>query len=211
MIHAYALSMGVVVQLANNGDDCVVFMEQSDLALFSSGLDAWFTRMGFTMQVEAPCFNFEEIEFCQTHPVWVGPSYDDYIMVRHPKWGIAKDTMTVHDYRQPSMFRGWLYAVGTGGMAMTGQIPVFQEFYRTYLRAGCFRKTAESGQSWGVRQLSKDMVRSYGVVQARTRASFYWAFGVTPDEQLVLEDFYGSVDIGAVGVSAVSYQVPMPL
>lgn len=211
MIHAYAAHIGVRIQLANNGDDCVVFMEASDLVKFSSGIDAWFTAMGFTMTVEQPCYTFEEIEFCQTHPVWVGPDAFDYIMVRHPKWGIAKDTMCVHNYLQPNLFRGWLHAVGTGGMAMAGQIPVFQDFYLAYLRAGKYKSTVESGQSWGVRQLSKDMVREYGDIHPHTRASFYWAFGVTPDEQLILEEFYRNVKIETEEVSTLEYQPDMPL
>jgi len=193
MFQAYAESLGIRVELANNGDDCVLFMEQCDYHRFRAGIPAWFRAMGFNMVLEEPCYTFEEVEFCQTHPVWVGPSPRDYLMVRHPKWAIAKDTMSVHAWQSESMYRGWLYAVGTGGMAMTGGIPVFQDFYRTYLRHGKFRATASDSQSWGVRQLSKNMTRQYGDVHPKTRASFYWAFGVTPSEQLVLEDFYRGV------------------
>lgn len=193
MFHAYAESLGIRVELANNGDDCVLFMEQCDYHRFRAGIPAWFRAMGFNMVLEEPCYTFEEVEFCQTHPVWVGPSPRDYLMVRHPKWAIAKDTMSVHAWQSESMYRGWLYAVGIGGMAMTGGIPVFQDFYRTYLRHGKFRATASDSQSWGVRQLSKNMTRQYGDVHPKTRASFYWAFGVTPSEQLVLEDFYRGV------------------
>jgi len=211
MLYAYAASRRVEIRLANNGDDCVVFMESRDLTKFMNGLGGWFRAMGFTMAVEDPCYQFEEIEFCQTHPVWVGPEPSSWITVRHPKWGIAKDTMCIHNYWEPAMFRGWLHAVGTGGMAMTGQIPVFQEFYQTYLRYGKFRSTVESGQSWGVRQLSKGMVRQYGPISPLVRASFYWAFGVTPDEQVVLEDFYRSVVLGDGLLREVSYQRAMPL
>lgn len=94
---------------------------------------------------------------------------------------------------------------------MTGQLPVFQDFYRTYLRGGK-KHTAVSGlDSWGNNCLAKGMVRSYGEVSAHTRASFYWAFGVTPDEQVVLEEFYRGVDLGDICCSEMSYQVPMPL
>lgn len=215
MIYVYARHVGVRVQLANNGDDCVVFLEIGDLARFSDGLDGWFTAMGFTMAVEAPCRTFEALEFCQTHPVYVGPGAQDYLMVRHPKWGIAKDTMCVHAWDTPAIFQGWLHAVGTGGLAMTGGIPIFQDFYQAYLRGGKEHRavtlgSARSGE-WSVRQLSKGMARQYSPVLPETRASFYWAFGVTPDEQLVIEEFYRSVDIGTTLLPEVEYQVPMPL
>jgi len=212
MVRAYAESCGVRLHLANNGDDCVVFMEQRDLGKFNAGLDSWFRAMGFNMAVEPPCYDFEAIEFCQTHPVWVGPDHDDYIMVRHPKWAISKDTMCIKSIDSEKMFLGWLHAVGTGGMAGAGQIPVFQEFYRTYIMSGKFYAKAEDSQSWGVRALAKGMTRVYGPISALTRASFYWAFGVTPDEQLCLEEFYGSVALDSVfRQGPVEYQIPMPL
>lgn len=210
MIHAYAMERGVRIQLANNGDDCVVIMESRDLARFSENLDEWFTDMGFSMQVEPPCYVFEEIEFCQTHPVYVGPQPDDYLMVRHPKWALAKDTVCVHGWQSLGMFKGWLHAVGTGGLAMTGGVPIFQDFYQTYLKFGEFRKTASDLQSWGVRQLAKGMRRGYTPVEPATRASFWRAFGVNPSEQCVLEDFYRKVVIGDSFVDF-TFQPTMPL
>jgi len=212
MFHAYASHVGVDVELANNGDDCVIIMESRDLGRFSCGMSDWFLAMGFDMVIEKPCYVFEEIEFCQTHPVWVGPDHDSYIMVRHPKWAIAKDTVSVHGWQSEPLYLGWLHAVGTGGMAATGGVPIFQDFYATYLRYGRYHAAAGDGQSWGVRQHSKGMVRQYGDVLPRTRASFYWAFGVTPSEQLILEEFYRSVSLDLpLRSGRVDFQRPMPL
>lgn len=211
MIMAYSESCGVKLQLANNGDDCVVFMEQCDLARFSSGLDSWFLAMGFNMVVEQPCYTFEEIEFCQTHPVYVGPNWDDYIMVRHPKWGIAKDTCCIHNFDTEKMFRGWMSAVGVGGMAMTGGVPIFQDFYHYMISNGKYWDKAGDGQSWGVRKLGEGLTRSYGEISPATRASFYWAFGVTPDEQLCIERYYRSLKFKYVVGRQLEFQTPMPI
>lgn len=211
MIKQYSLARGVRTLLANNGDDCVVFMEASDLARFSFELDEWFRALGFNMTVEPPCYNFEEIEFCQTHPVFVGPNHDSYLMTRHPKWAIAKDTMSVHDFQNKKQYLAWLDAVGTGGLATTGGVPVFQDFYATYCKYGVRGESHYHAQSWGVRSLQKGMVRTYGDILPETRASFYWAFGVLPDEQIVLEDFYRQVRLDAVRREEVSFQPAMPL
>jgi len=210
MIHAYAASIGVRIQLANNGDDCVIFMEQEDLERFLLGFEDWFHRMGFTMVVEPPCYIFEEIEFCQTHPIFVGPNFDDYIMVRNPRTALAKDTMCVSGWQSGPAFSGWVHAVGTGGLSMTGQVPVFQEFYKSYVASGNERKSASDLQSWGVRQLAKGMKRSYGPILPATRASFYWAFGITPCEQLVMEEFYRGMRVGNELVKELAYQTPLP-
>ncbi len=214
MIKQYSLDRGVRTLLANNGDDCVVFMEADDLARFSEGLDEWFRAMGFNMTVEPPCYTFEEIEFCQTHPVYVGPEPNSYLMVRHPKWALAKDTMSVHEFQNSKQYLGWLDAVGTGGLAMAGRIPILQNFYRTYQKYGQKGQVGNNAlhvQSWGVRQLGLGMKRDFGPVSPETRASFYWAFGVTPDEQLLMEDFYDGVRLDTTWRSHVAFQPSLPL
>lgn len=212
MIHSYGLARNVNLQLANNGDDCVVIMDKTDLPKFQLDLDDWFLSMGFNMAVEEPCYTFEEIEFCQTHPVWVGPHHDSYIMVRHPVKAIAKDTACLHPWQTRDVFAGWMHAVGTGGMSMTGQIPIFQDFYKSFIAAGTFRMKTSDPQGWGVKMLGRGLSRSYGKIDALTRASFYWAFGVTPDEQICAENYYGAMDLSTtLSEGVVDFQAPLPL
>lgn len=212
MIHAYGLARGVNLQLANNGDDCVVIMEKDDLPKFQKNLDEWFLSMGFNMAVEEPCYTFEEIEFCQTHPIWVGPKFDDYLMTRHPVKAIAKDTACTHPWQTEKVFAGWMHAVGTGGMAMAGQIPIFQDFYKSFIAAGTYRMKTADPQGWGVKMLGLGLSRSYGVIDPLTRASFYWAFGITPDEQICAEEFYGSMKLStSLSTGEVTFQEPLPL
>lgn len=191
MIHAYGMHKGIRIHLANNGDDCVVFMEKRDLPVFSDGLYGWFEEMGFSMAIEAPAYQLEHIEFCQTRPVFDGSRW---LMVRNPVTGIAKDSVMLHPWSGDNFFRGWLDSVGTGGLALTGGLPVFQSFYSSFIRAGLKRKVPEDMLSWSVRQSLKTVVpRAKVDVHPACRASFYWAFGITPDEQLCLEKYYDSL------------------
>ncbi len=209
MIWQYSKVRGVKTRLANNGDDCVVFMEASDLAKFSAGLDEWFRALGFNMTVEEPCHIFEQIEFCQTHPVFVGPKADDYLMIRHPKWAIAKDTMSTHGWQSTRQFLGWMDAVGQGGLAMNGGIPVFQAFYSLLVRSGKPGGFEGASQSWGVKRLQLGMNRESMPILEDTRASFYFAFGITPDAQRVMEAFYEDMEIGTKA-GTLEFQPPMP-
>lgn len=190
MIKAFLLSKQIRGLLANNGDDCVVIVERKDLAKFEEGLDAWFLAMGFSMAVEDPVYTFEQIEFCQTSPVFVGPSGNDYLMVRNPRTATAKDVVCLHNYTTEREVRGWLHAVGTGGLAMCGGIPVMQEFYKALLRAGVSDTRITSGHSWGVRKLIGKLDRGERVITPESRASFWSAFAITPDEQVELEQYY---------------------
>lgn len=195
MIHAYLKHKGVEGQLANNGDDCVVFMERRDLDRFSDGLDQWFTDMGFTMAVEPAVDEFDMVEFCQTKPIFDGVSW---VMCRNPHTAIPKDSVMLKSWDSPGLFQGWLDAVGTGGIALTGGLPVFQSFYSSYVRSGKKRTIPEELLPWSFRNLCDGMNRKPTVVSPEARCSFYYAFGVTPDEQVELEKYYDKLRIRGV-------------
>jgi hypothetical protein len=192
MIHAHAASVGVPVQLANNGDDCVVFMERSDLHKYMGGLSAWFLEMGFNMVVEKPSYELEEIEFCQTRPIFDGISW---IMCRNPHTAIVKDSVMLKNWDGPGLYRGWLDAVGTGGIALTGMLPVFQDLYAAYIRSGERRPIPQDLLPWSFRTWKEGVNREYGDVHPACRASFYYAYGITPDEQVCLEKYYSRLHI----------------
>lgn len=187
MVWAYAQSRSVEVRLANNGDDCVVIMEGGDLERFSTGLSEWFLEMGFTMTIEEPVWTFEQVEFCQAHPIYIGPDVCDYIMVRDPRISIPKDLVTTKNYNTRRQVLGWLYAVGTGGLSAHGGVPVLQEFYHLYSITGKHYQKVEDDRSWWLRSMASRMTLSYCDPSAATRASFYYAFGITPDEQIACE------------------------
>lgn len=184
MIKAYLLHKRVDAQLANNGDDCVVFMEKRDLQRFSEGLKEWFINMGFDMKVEAPVYEFEKVEFCQTQPIFDG---NRWLMCRKPEAVFAKDTTFLQPYQSKKQISNWLYAVGLGGLRLTGGLPVLQNFYRAYLRYGKPGKVPTDYLSWYTRRQLENMDRDFGPVTPEARYSFERAFGLTPDEQISLE------------------------
>jgi len=202
MIKGYLAHTGVKAQLANNGDDCVVFMEKKDLAKFQSNLNCWFRSMGFNMVVEKPSYDFEHVEFCQTKPIFDGTTW---VMCRNPWTAIAKDSVLLKNPQSVSddFFRQWLDAVGTGGMALAGGLPVFQSFYGMYKRSGQTlrrnwkRKLVTMSTNellpWYMREVGLQGKRKESEISPDARASFYFAFGVTPDEQVCLEEYYDAM------------------
>jgi len=204
MIKAYSDNCGVTTQLANNGDDCVVFMEKGDLPKFQRNLNCWFREMGFNMVVEKPSYDLESIEFCQTRPVFDGTNW---VMCRNPWTALAKDAVLLKHPNNVSsnFFATWLDAVGTGGMSLAGGMPIFQSFYNMYIRSGfshrrnrknrLVREHTNEHLPWFMREVGCKGNRSERFVTPEARASFFFAFGVTPDEQLLLEEHYESMSI----------------
>lgn len=115
-------------RLANNGDDCVLIIERSDLHKIVD-LVPWFKNMGYTMESQGVVDIFERISFCQTKPVWTPSGYK---MVRNPATAIAKDIHSRCDLSRQDVFDLWTSCVGKGGLALAGDIPVYNEFYKSF-------------------------------------------------------------------------------
>jgi len=196
-IYAYAKERGVAIELANNGDDCVVFMERRDLTAFLRRLEPWFLQRGFSMVAETPVDIFEQVEFCQTRPVEVNGVWR---MIRNHNAVLKKDTMCLISIQNDRVYRKWLHAVGTGGSILNAGVPVQQDFYGCYLRHGveCSR-----GMMQHINKNTSLMSRIEGLTHSKggepiapsTRVSYYYAFGITPDQQIEIERYYKAAQI----------------
>lgn len=190
MIFAYAEYVGIEVDLANNGDDCVVFMEKKHLEKFSRTIDSWFHDMGFIMTSEEPVYNLNEIEFCQCKPVL---GYEGLIMCRNVDKAREKDSMCMLDLSQESAARKWMKAVGDCGLALCAGIPIMQELYEAYRRNGLSSNVTHSvGWECGMYYMSRGLSPRYSIITEDAREAFYHAFGYSPDEQIALEEYYSN-------------------
>jgi hypothetical protein len=191
LIWTYARRSGVNIRLANDGDDCVVIMEQGDLEKFNGGLNRFFRNHGFELTMEKPVLVFEEIEFCQCHPVYDGVGY---IMVRDPRVAISKDCVSLKPLDNTSIFKMWCSAVGQGGMSLTGGIPVWQNFYARLIQISDGAKALEDPTLMtGMKIMGRGMYRRYVQPTPEARLSFWLAFRISPEEQLCLEEYYDSM------------------
>ena len=108
LVLLYCRERGVRAKLANNGDDCLVFMDRRSLAQFRGGLHQWFVDFGFNITEEETAHVFERCEFCQSRPVWSGY---EWVMVRNPQVALAKDVMGLACSSEEEYLQ-WIRAVG---------------------------------------------------------------------------------------------------
>ncbi len=193
MIWELCRSLAIRTHLANNGDDCVVFMNRSDLRAFIDAVPGYFEELGFRMKIEQPVDEFECIEFCQTNPVFNG---ERYCMVRNPRTCLIKDAMCIHAMAGDGL-RKWLWAVGECGGMLNAGIPVLQSFYRAYRRSGIrCNLTEHVFRGEGRLVLAKGLTLQDRKVTSDARVSFWRAFGVSPDAQVDLECYFDRLSIG---------------
>lgn len=202
-VHAYSANVGVDVELANNGDDCVVILERSDLSKFLGPLSGWFAHRGFAMVAEEPVFSFEQIEFCQTKPIQLSTGWR---MVRNHAAVFKKDPMCLISIQKPTTYQKWLYAVGECGTNLTMGVPVQHSFYNAFMRNGIkcslgMRNHINKNTSMETRV--KSLV-GVDFISPTARVDYYYAFGVLPDEQIAIERCFDASTIEVWTPEAVS-------
>lgn len=205
LVREYLRELGVVGQFANNGDDCVLFVERGDLPKFD-GLHTWFLKYGFEMKIDNITDVFEQVEFCQTQPVNVR---GQWVMVRQPEVALSKDGVCLGG-RTELDFKQWCYQVGVGGSALYGDLPVYCELYQMYKRIGVPSKIGDSllVSDSGFHRMSKHP-RVRGVmrsddIDSNTRLSFFKAFGLPPSGQVRIEQYLRGHTVSGCVVSEIN-------
>ncbi|QKF95563.1 hypothetical protein 2 [Kummerowia striata tombusvirus] len=194
-IWALCQELCIDAELANNGDDCVLMLEEENLNKLLDYVDVFFSRLGFRMTTEQPVRVFEEIEFCQSHPVLCGGFWT---MVRDVRTCLKKDPMCLLPMPNNKVWRKWLGAVGECGMATVPGCPVLQSFYECFKRNGTSYSEGFKTHLFKNTSMLERMVEGETEVDDESRASFYRAFKITPDMQIALEHYYDNFVICGV-------------
>ncbi len=174
----------------NDGDDCVLIVEKRDLDQFDD-LKDYFTKLGFTMELDEPVYQLEEIDFCQCRPVEFPTGWR---MVRNLEPCLTKDLHTVKSITNEQEFRTQLKSIAACGLSIASDVPIYGAFYSRMFEqniSGSIDKRPEKdGKFW----LSQRMPDLGADVSHMARSSFYRAFGIPPNEQIALEAYFKTVE-----------------
>lgn len=186
MCRAFIETTHTHIELANNGDDCLLIMEKSDLSKIQN-LIKYFEEFGFKLVLEKPVYEFEQIEFCQTSPCMANGVYR---MIRNVKTCLAKDMACTNMGWRLDEFRHWLYDVGSCGLASAADVPILGKFYsklKTIGNPGNYNGKYNQDFKWYWAS-SRDARCSYNSSDSYSRYSFWLSSGITPDEQVSIEN-----------------------
>lgn len=192
MVTFIANTLNINYRLVDDGDDCVIFMDEKDLAKWQKNAIPMFLDFGYQMKIEEPAREIEEINFCQANPVI--DATGEYIMCRNPYQAIAKDSTCVNALSE-NTYLSWRKAVSDCGMSLSQGIPIMTEFYE-FLGRGTERlqkskRNAFSLEESGFKQLAKGLTdNGQRSVSKESRHSFCKAFNILPSQQQTLEKYY---------------------
>jgi len=188
MFFAFMTELDIDYEFYDDGDDSVLIVEEENLQVVLDNYEEFFLQHGFTMTLGRVATCLEEIEFCQTHPVFDGTRWT---MIRNPLEALAKDCNSTLPHPTKAVTEGWMAAVSECGEAISGGIPVWNSFYQCMRRAAHGRAALklpdlDSGMVWN----SRGMRRRFASVSDASRVSFWRAFGIQPARQILLERYY---------------------
>jgi hypothetical protein len=189
MVYSYLHSLGLDTTsfgFINDGDDCSIIVEREHEEMVSAGIAPYFTPLGFEMVCEPSVTVLEKLDFCQSSPVFDGTRY---IMVRNPLKAVAKDMLCLKFFDQFKGYDAWLSAVSSGGMSLAGRLPIWQEFYRKLgdVSQGAQAMVVDQADMAGFERLAIGMKRQYGSISDHCRVSFWRAFDIDPNKQVLIE------------------------
>lgn len=208
MCKAYIDSTNVKIELANNGDDCLLILERKHLIKLNNMID-YFKEFGFNIVTEKPVYEFEQIEFCQTKPVC---SNGIYRMVRNVKICLAKDMTCVTLGERVDQYKYWLNDIGTCGKAIANDVPILGKFYQKLCdlgEVGNYQGKYDNEFKW-YRIQSNDASCTYSHPDSHGRYSFWLSTGITPDEQECIEssiDAFNWGDDKRQLIDSIAYQI----
>lgn len=196
MVWALCEKLGVPARLANNGDDCMLIVPRKWERVVRNQITSWFLKFGFTMKVEDTVYEFEQIEFCQTRPVFAAGRW---VMCRNFAHVLDKDTFCLHPDSMP--YKLWLRGVGTAGLSLSAGVPVLQVFYQGLMRLG--GGVGELADGSGMSYMAKGLDPVSQPVTNEARVSFYRAFGMPPwvqeEYEAELAASFSRTDLGLIG------------
>ncbi|UQZ09604.1 putative RNA-dependent RNA polymerase [Freshwater macrophyte associated tombus-like virus 2] len=187
MVIGYCEQAGLKYRLANNGDDCVVFIESADLPRLD-GIDRWMLDFGFTLTREDAVYELEKVVFCQAQPVLTDSGWR---MVRDPFTAMSKDCVSLVSWDKEVDVRYWATAIGKCGYSLTCGVPVWEAWYGQLLRLGGgveARGVDDEVNRCGMSYMARGVIGCD--ITDEARVSFWRAFGVLPDAQIALEHHY---------------------
>lgn len=182
----------------DDGDDCLLIVEEEDLDLILSTVAPHFLEYGMQMKVECVAHSLFEVIFCQSSVVeW---SEARFKFVRDYRAVISKSLTGIRHWQDPSYRLKVIRAIGLCELVLNLGVPVLQSFACAILR-NVGKPSDLNLASDGLRARVQRELRALGKkpsdiqprqVERSARLSFAVAFGCDVDEQLALEAFFDS-------------------
>jgi len=176
--------LGIKAALLVNGDDSCLGLHPADLQTFID----WFSpekmrEYGFETKLEL-AHDFQQIEFCQAKPIEI--RHNIWRMVRDPIRVLSRTSVSVRKY-EGKAWLSILAALGDGELACNSGVPMLQQWAMTLKKLSRGARAFKNEYSY--RSTLELNQRHYEEVTDCARHSFAAAFGISPIDQVIFEQW----------------------
>lgn len=189
MLMAVAERLGVTPLVVDDGDDCLMLVEDHEAHKFEECITPYFLEFGMAIKLENRAEVPEQVVFCQSKIV--GDR-----MVRNPIKVMSNGTSGCKHWHDPKLVRPMLTAVGACELACNAGVPVLQEYALSLLRNGRGERAKRIDLEGGVLQRALYEAGSEQNIYAtkakdvtlEMRMEFERVWGIPVPAQLILEE-----------------------
>lgn len=201
MVRAAMKRMGIkLYSILDDGDDCLVFVEEEDFDRLSKELQKVFLDYGQELKIENVARDYRDVVFCQSRIVFNG-KID--VMIRDWRKVLSHACCGTRHWNDPNLVRPMMGLVGSCELALNLGVPILQSFSQALIRMSkglmasfknmdtglMYRLKAEFGQD------HPQEIKEVAPVCEEARASFERTYGVERWRQLAIEDILRRWDL----------------
>lgn len=177
-------------ELDDDGDDCLVTLERSDLDRVVAALPKIFLEFGQELKIENIAHDFHDVTFCQSKLTWNGVKYT---FARNWRKVLSQSCCGTKHWNLPNMVKPMMGLIGDCENALHRGIPILQAF-ATRLRelsGGLRSQLGHLDSSYQYRigsfQLGDVLELPPVHITDKARVEFELTWGVDPSTQLAIE------------------------
>lgn len=213
LIVLYAFLVSCALQkwdIIDDGDDSVVIIERRDLDKVVAAVPDM-VRFGLTMKIESVADNIHQIEFCQSKVIEYAPQR--YKFVRSWTRVVSRSMSGCRHWEDPKYRARTLRAIGACELALNLGVPVLQSFAVMLMRNCPEEGIRLENVHSNLLHTAKKELRALGMsiddikpqpITIEARLSFSQAFGVSPSEQIRLEQRFDGTTLNQSNMRVVN-------
>jgi hypothetical protein len=194
MVTGLFLDKGIEWDLFDDGDDCLVFFEAHHLDWFLSLAPKAFLSFGHEIKIENIAYDMPSVLWCQSRPLQYAPG--KWKFTRDPVKTMSCDLSGTKWKISPQARLRLLASIGQCELVLNLGVPILQEYAVAVMRAAGkarpFKTLSGLDSALSIR-MSREL-RSVGFrhspvpITETARLSFEMAWGISPGDQLVIEE-----------------------
>lgn len=175
-------------QIMNDGDDCLVLVERSELERLRSNLPKIFLEFGQELKLENITDDIQQVVFCQSKYTFNG---DEWVMARNWKKVLSQSCCGTKHWNDPALVPGMFGLIGDCEVAQHRGIPILQVFgERLQQLSGGARSRLlhlDSSYQYRIGSWKLDLKVKPKEITWESRFQFELTWGVSVAEQLEIE------------------------